>query len=291
MIWCRFQIDGKTSFGIVEGNNVTEVWGNPLEDYAVTNHSYALDQVKLLAPIRPPMLYAAGPNYRGHVEGMAARRGSPPAYPDRPSPNYRSVHAVIATEENIVVPGESSGAVQPEGQLAVVIGKKARNVPVSEALDYVFGYTIGNDISQRPWQQADRTMFRGKNCDTWKPMGPWIVTDLDPKGSASSCATTVRCGRTFRRPTRSGTPPPGFTNSAPMPLCTLATSCGWGPREPTGTCSPETPSRWRSAVSARSGTTWWRRSRPTAVLRPHPVTQPFFRSNVNASLSRSSRRP
>jgi 2-keto-4-pentenoate hydratase/2-oxohepta-3-ene-1,7-dioic acid hydratase in catechol pathway len=81
-----------------------------------------------------------------------------------------------------VVPNESAGAVQPEGQLAVVIGKKAKNVPVDEALDYVFGYTIGNDISERPWQQADRTMFRGKNCDTWKPMGPWIVTDLSPKG-------------------------------------------------------------------------------------------------------------
>ena len=64
----------------------------------------------------------------------------------------------------------------------MVIGRKARNVPVSEAIDHVFGYTSGNDISQRPWQQADRTMFRGKNCDTWKPMGPWIVTDLDPKG-------------------------------------------------------------------------------------------------------------
>ena len=88
------------------------------------------------------MLYAAGPNYRGHVEGMAARRGAPPSYPDRPSPNYRSVHAIIGAEENIVVPAECSGAVQPEGQLAVVIGKKARNVPVSQAIDYVFGYTI-----------------------------------------------------------------------------------------------------------------------------------------------------
>ena len=55
-----------------------------------------------------------------------------------------------------MVPNESAGAVQPEGQLAVVIGKKAKNVPVDEALDYVFGYTIGNDISERPWQQADR---------------------------------------------------------------------------------------------------------------------------------------
>ena len=115
MIWCRFEADQKTSFGIVEGDQVTEVWGSPFEDYAVTNHVYPLDQVKLLAPVKPPMLYAAGPNYRGHVEGMAARRGAPPSYPDRPSPNYRSVHAIIGSEENIVVPKDCSGAVQPEG--------------------------------------------------------------------------------------------------------------------------------------------------------------------------------
>ena len=182
MIWCRFQTGQKVSFGIMEDNTVTEVQGSPFEEHSVTNTRHQLDQVKLLAPVIPPMLYAAGPNYRGHVEGMAARRGSPPSYPDRISPNYRSVHAIIGTEENIVVPKECSGAVQPEGQLAVVIGKKARNVSLDEALDCVFGYTAGNDISQRPWQQADRTMFRGKNCDTWKPMGPWIVTGLDPKG-------------------------------------------------------------------------------------------------------------
>ena len=105
MIWCRFQIgedsaQRKTSFGILEDDRVTEVWGNPLDDYAVSNHVYPLDEVKLLAPIKPGMLYAAGPNYWGHVEGMAARRGTPPSYPDSPSPNYRSVHAIIGTEEN-----------------------------------------------------------------------------------------------------------------------------------------------------------------------------------------------
>ena len=182
MIWCRFELEGETDYGIVEGDRVIQVSGSPLGEYSVTNNSHSLEQVRLLAPIKPAMLYAAGPNYRGHVEGMAARRGSPPSYPDRPSPNYRSVHAVIGTEENIVVPKDSAGAVQPEGQLAVVIGKKAKKVSVDEALDCVFGYTIGNDISERPWQQADRTMFRGKNCDTWKPMGPWIVTDLSPTG-------------------------------------------------------------------------------------------------------------
>ena len=130
----------------------------------------------------PHMLYAAGPNYRGHVEGMANRRGAEPIYPSFPEPNFRSIHAIIGTEENIVIPKDCSGSVQPEGQLGVVIGKNARNVTKDEALNCVFGYTIGNDISQRVWQSGDRTMFRGKNCDTFKPLGPWIVTDLDPNG-------------------------------------------------------------------------------------------------------------
>jgi 2-keto-4-pentenoate hydratase/2-oxohepta-3-ene-1,7-dioic acid hydratase in catechol pathway len=145
----------------------------------MTSTRHSLDRVKLLAPIIPPMLYAAGPNYRGHVEGMARRRGAQPSYPKFPEPNFRSIHAIIGTEEKIIVPRDSSGAVQPEGQLAVVIGKKARKVSKEEALDCVFGYTIGNDISQRVWQSNDRTMFRGKNCDTFKPLGPWIVTGLD----------------------------------------------------------------------------------------------------------------
>ena len=182
MIWCRFEVNQTASYGIIDGETVTRVDGSPFGQHTVTSTTHPLSQVKLLAPVIPGMLYAAGPNYRGNVDGMAARRGSPPSYPDRPSPNYRSVHAIIGTEENIVVPKECSGAVQPEGQLAVVMGRKARNVSVDEAIDCVFGYTIGNDISQRTWQQADRTMFRGKNCDTWKPMGPWIVTGLDPKG-------------------------------------------------------------------------------------------------------------
>ena len=181
MIWCRFELEGETNYGIVGEGGVIQVSGNPLDEYVITDKIHPLDSVKLLAPVKPAMLYAAGPNYRGHVDDMAARRGSDPIYPDRPSPNYRSVHAVIGTGENIVIPKGSSGAVQPEGQLAVVIGKKAKNVSVDEALDCVFGYTIGNDISERPWQQSDRTMFRGKNCDTWKPMGPWIATGLSPK--------------------------------------------------------------------------------------------------------------
>ena len=167
MIWCRFQSGDKASYGIVENDTVTEVSGSPFDEYTVTGTSHPLGEVKLLAPVIPPMLYAAGPNHRGHVEGMAKRRGSEPTYPVRPDPHFRSVHAIIASGEDIVIPKDSSGAVQPEGQLAVVMGKKARKVSKEEALDYVFGYTIANDISQRVWQGADRTMFRGKSCDTF----------------------------------------------------------------------------------------------------------------------------
>ena len=173
MIWCRFEREGKVSHGRIVDDEVIEVDGSPINSPSDTGVTYALGEVRLLAPIIPPMLYAAGPNHNGHVEGMAARRGSAPNYPKIPEPNFRSVHSLIGTEENIVVPADSAGAVQPEGQLAVVIGKRARKVTSrDEALDCVFGYTIGNDISERVWQGGDRTMFRGKSCDTFKPLGP-----------------------------------------------------------------------------------------------------------------------
>jgi len=180
MKWCRFLAGERVSYGLVDDERVTEVAGSPFEEHAATGTSHSLGRVKLLPPVIPTMLYAAGPNYRGHVEAMARRRGAAPQYPARPEPNFRSVHALIGPEEKIVVPKDCAGAIQPEGQLAVVIGKKARNVSRENALDHVFGYSIGNDISQRDWQRSDRTMFRGKNCDTFKPFGPWIVTDLDP---------------------------------------------------------------------------------------------------------------
>ena len=181
MKWGRFLINNNISYGIVDESGVIkQVSGDPFTEYSLTGVEYQLTDVKILAPVIPSMLYAAGPNYRGHVEGMAKHRGAQPVYPVFPEPNFRSVHAIIETEANIVIPKDCSGAVQPEGQLGVVIGKNARNVERDEALDYVFGYTIGNDISQRVWQGGDRTMFRGKNCDTFKPLGPWIVTGLNP---------------------------------------------------------------------------------------------------------------
>jgi 2-keto-4-pentenoate hydratase/2-oxohepta-3-ene-1,7-dioic acid hydratase in catechol pathway len=79
-----------------------------------------------------------------------------------------------------VIPADSPGPVEYEGELVAVIGRKARNVPEEKALDCVRGYTLGNDVSERSWQKTDRTLWRAKSADTFKPMGPRIVSGIDP---------------------------------------------------------------------------------------------------------------
>src|SRR5438132_9587476 len=117
MKWCRFQIGQQVNYGIVEGDQVVEVTGSPFADHTVTRTSYPLSQVQLLPPVIPPMLYAAGPNYRGHVEGMARRRGAAPHYPARPEPNFRSVHALIGPEANIIVPKDCARSEEHTSEL------------------------------------------------------------------------------------------------------------------------------------------------------------------------------
>jgi len=180
MKWCRFQSEKKTAFGIIEGDTVTEVAGSPIESYSETTATYPLGAIKLLVPVIPPTFYAAGINYREHVTEIAKQRGEEPRFPTQADIGYRANNALIATEEPIIIPKDASERVQYEGELVVVIGKTCRRVSEIEALEYVFGYTIGNDVSERTWQYNDRTLWRAKNTDTFKPMGPWIVTGLNP---------------------------------------------------------------------------------------------------------------
>jgi len=79
----------------------------------------------------------------------------------------------------VIIPRVATEQIHYEGELVVVIGKKVKHLTEQNAFDCVFGYTIGNDVSERTWQRGDRTFWRGKNADTFKPMGPWIDTDVD----------------------------------------------------------------------------------------------------------------
>ncbi len=180
MKWCRFQSGQKVAYGIIDTDTVTEVAGSPFESYTTTSSTYPLSAVKLLVPVIPLTFYAAGINYREHVTEMAKRRGVEPEFPPNADVGYRANNALIANDEPIVIPKDATELVQYEGELVAVIGKKCKRVSVAEALDCVLGYTIGNDVSERTWQRGDRTLWRGKNTDTFKPMGPWIVTGLNP---------------------------------------------------------------------------------------------------------------
>lgn len=180
MKWCKFQTGETISYGIIEDKTVIEVSGSPFETYTKTATTYPLSEVKLCVPVIPPTFYAAGINYREHVIEMAHKRGVEPQFPPNADVGYRANNALIATEEPIIVPKDATELVQYEGELVVVIGKQCKRVSEADALDCVFGYTIGNDVSERTWQRGDRTLWRGKNTDTFKPMGPWIVTGLEP---------------------------------------------------------------------------------------------------------------
>jgi 2-keto-4-pentenoate hydratase/2-oxohepta-3-ene-1,7-dioic acid hydratase in catechol pathway len=180
MRWCRFQSGQKVAYGVIEGNSVIEVAGSPFEGHSRTPTTVPLSGVKLLVPVIPPTFYAAGINYPEHVTEMAKRRGVKPEFPPHADVGYRANNALVATDEPIVIPRDATEEVQYEGELVAVIGKRCKRVSEEKALDYVFGYTIGNDVSERTWQRGDRTLWRGKNTDTFKPMGPWIVTGLDP---------------------------------------------------------------------------------------------------------------
>ncbi len=180
MIWCRYSVNGEVSYGRIEDESVRKVEGTPWSAHEITAQSSPLAAVKLELPVIPSTFFCVGVNYRDHVERMAAKRGTKPSFPLRPDIGYRANNALIAHEENIVKPRDAGDAFQYEGELVAVFGKRCRNVSHEEALDCVFGYTIGNDVSERSWQKADRGLWRAKNADTFKPMGPWIETEADP---------------------------------------------------------------------------------------------------------------
>lgn len=179
MIWCRYETEQGLRYGLVEGDEVSEIEGAPWGEHTFTGKKLPFASLRLAVPVVPSTFYCAGINYRDHVIRMAAMRNEEPVFPKQADIGYRANNALIPHGAPIVIPADASDEVQYEGELVAVFGKKARNVSKEEALDYVFGWTIGNDISERIWQRNDRTFWRSKNTDTFKPMGPWIVTDVD----------------------------------------------------------------------------------------------------------------
>jgi 2-keto-4-pentenoate hydratase/2-oxohepta-3-ene-1,7-dioic acid hydratase in catechol pathway len=132
-------------------------------------------EVKLLAPVAPSKVVCVGRNYREHAAELGNKM------PDEPLLFLKPPSAVIASGEEIELPAASQ-QVEHEGELGVVIGRKARSLSSDEdPLSYVFGYTCVNDVTARDLQRKDVQFTRGKSFDTFCPVGPWIETELDPR--------------------------------------------------------------------------------------------------------------
>jgi len=175
--FARYRHARRRGYALVEGDGLRPIAGTPFGAWRASDDAIPLAQVKLLAPVRPSKVLGVAMNYRSHVErsplpGLREEPKAPEFFLMPPS-------AIIGPEEPIRLPA-GSGRVDYEGELVVVIGRKARRVPAEKALDYVLGYTCGNDVSARDWQQGDLQWWRAKGSDTFAPLGPWLVTDLDP---------------------------------------------------------------------------------------------------------------
>lgn len=172
----RFEMQGRTGYGILEGEKIDVLWDTPYDGGLAntTGEVVSLPEVTLLAPCEPSKIVALGLNYRDH----AAEFGHP--IPEEPLIFMKPNTSVIGPDEDIVYP-EMSRRVDYEAELAVVIGKTARNVMEADFRDYVLGYTCINDVTARDLQKKDGQFTRSKSFDTFAPLGPWIETEIsDP---------------------------------------------------------------------------------------------------------------
>ena len=171
---CRFSHAGITSYGVLHDERVEALTAPPWLGGQSTGNSLPLNQLQLLAPVEPRKIIGLARTFSEH----AAELGNPP--PREPLMFLKPPSAVIAPEEPIVLP-PNLGRVDYEGELALVIGRRCARLHEDEnPLEYVFGCTCLNDVTARDLQKAEGHFTRGKSFDTFCPVGPLVVTGLDP---------------------------------------------------------------------------------------------------------------
>ena len=173
MKFVRYQINGRVSYGILEENEIKTIQGSIFGDYETTGASLPLDDVRLLTPVEPTKIVCVGLNYKDHIAEINV---NPPEFP---SHFMKPSSAIIGPGDAIIYP-KIAKRVDYEGELAVVIKDKIKDVSEAEALDHVLGYTCFNDVTERNLSKAQGQLTRSKGFDTFASFGPCIATDLDP---------------------------------------------------------------------------------------------------------------
>jgi 2-keto-4-pentenoate hydratase/2-oxohepta-3-ene-1,7-dioic acid hydratase in catechol pathway len=167
----------KPRYGFIEGSTFQPLDEEAWFDTPAAEHSapsLPLEEVRLLAPVAPSKIVCVGRNYREHAEELGNQM------PDEPLLFLKAPSSIIADGDTIELPKESK-QVEHEGELGVIIGRKARRISADDdPLSFVLGYTCINDVTARDLQRKDVQFTRGKSFDTFCPTGPLIVTDLNP---------------------------------------------------------------------------------------------------------------
>jgi 2-keto-4-pentenoate hydratase/2-oxohepta-3-ene-1,7-dioic acid hydratase in catechol pathway len=177
----RYQKPGQPiNQGWIHNELVGPVEGDLSGEFRRMEANIPISQVRLMAPISPTKIICVGRNYVAHAKEHQAD------VPDSPLLFLKPPSSIIGPDETILLPPQSDH-VEHEAELAVIIGKQGRWIPVQNALQHVLGYTIANDVTARDLQRKDNQWTRGKGFDTFCPLGPWIETEFDPSDAMISC--------------------------------------------------------------------------------------------------------
>lgn len=170
----RFVVDGDPLYGVVDGENVHVLAGDPFfQGIKTTGAVHPLDDVRLVAPIIPrSKVVGFGRTYSEHAKELGNE------VPPEPLMFLKPNTSVVGHGEPVTLPAFSQ-EVSFEGELAVVIGRICKDVPAEKAGDVIFGYTIANDLTARDAQRTDPQWARAKGFDGSCPLGPWIETELE----------------------------------------------------------------------------------------------------------------
>jgi len=177
---CRFRAGGQEHWGVVEGDRVRALNGEPWSGGLPEGRPLPLSEVTLLAPVRPSKVVCVGRNYAAHARELGNE------VPKLPLLFLKPPSAVIGPGEEIRCPAGSTD-VQHEAELGVVLGRALSRAGAAEARQAVFGYTCLNDITARDIQREEKQFTRAKGFDTFCPVGPWIDTSLDPGELTVAC--------------------------------------------------------------------------------------------------------
>lgn len=172
--------NGKIEYGWIQQEKVGVIQGDPFGEFRRFEATHLLSEVSLLIPCAPSKIIAVSKNYAEHALEMNSE------VPTYPQIFLKPPSALITNGEPIVLPSQSS-RVEHEAELAVVVGKRSKDLKPEQIRDAIFGYTIANDVTARDLQAQDGQWLRAKGFDSFCPLGPWIDTDFDPSDALISC--------------------------------------------------------------------------------------------------------